>query len=1068
MKRITCFLLVFLSVLLMQAQVIIVSSVARNGSAWLNVADSDAAVIFPSASSSAHVDVDANVDYQCSTDADWLKVTVADGGVEVSATENTGAGVREAAVEIVAKDNLNQTVIVRQLGSAPAILVKESSVELAENDNLTFTLDVCSNIGVTISVPEWISTSSADITAGEHKVEFVADRLEEERSQRSGVITFAAANGAAEPVKVNVTHVFSGYPRFAVISDTHFGNNWDEGPLVKVPKAINNILSHSPRVDAIFICGDLTDWGTPAQFDLFKSVFDNPAIVPADLPVYVMMGNHDNYADNALQNYLVLDQPYHRLVDIKGYPFITTSMNGGGWDDYAPEEIEALGENLRIASEKYPGKPIFVFTHVPPMNTVYGTCEGEGGWGSNVLTSTLSKYPQTVVFGGHSHFPLADPRSIHQGVFTTINDGSTTYSEIEPGVVNEGIHPYRAGFVTEGCIVNVDKDMNVEIERWDTYRNEEILPRWNVKAPHDGSQFVYTNARTGGSAPKWNAGSRVVVSDVKGETCVVTFPQAVDDENVHHYEVEIIDAESGEVKSQGGIFSSFYLNSETPAELSMTMNRVPSGATLIARVRALDSYKNKSTDLDSAPFVTEEYQPAPGSSAPKADLFDVAFGDGNSATDISGRNVEILTGEQTPSTRFSEELNRWVATFTGNSQNFYRINYNNDTEIKNALTNGFSLECLYKSNDISNSCPLSGQESGGAGIEQAGNGELQFFCHVGGGYKTIKTGVKVEAGQFYHVVVTYDSEAKKTAMYINGSLSGELEAAGSFGFPSDSNAHWFGIGGDANPGGYVQFTLDGEVAIARMYSHAVDRDEVYWLHKDVEDRKVEYQPAPGTSAPKADLFDVEFGEGGVATDVSSRHVEVKTGSTTPVTQFNDELNRWTASFTGTGSQHYRVDYAADEEIKNALTNGFSLEVLYSTDNLSNVCPLSAQEGGGAGIEQASGGQLQFYCHVGGGYKVIKSNVTVETGRFYHVVVVYDKDAEKTRMYVDGEFAGEMAAAGSFGFPSDSAAHWFAIGGDAHTGTNAQYALEGEIAFARMYAHPVTRDEVYWLYKGIRP
>lgn len=1049
----------------MQAQVIIVSSVARNGSTWLSVDENDSAIILPADASTAGVAVDTNIEYDFIVDADWCKVSKSDEGIKITVDKNTGGDARTAEVTLVAKDNLSQTVTVSQLGSSPAILVKQGEIKLAENDNLTFTVDVCSNVDFNVTASDWIKAGVTEFDGGYHSVEFVADPLEAERSQREGFIKFAAKAGNVADVEVKVTHVFSGYPRFAVISDTHFGNNWDEGPMVKVPKALKNILSHSPRVDAIFICGDLTDWGNPSQYELFKTVFDDTDIVPADLPVYVMMGNHDNYADNALNNYLVLDQPYHRLIDIKGYPFITTSMDGGGWDDYAPEEVAALGENLRIASEKYPGKPIFVFTHVPPMNTVYGTCDGEGGWGSNVLTSTLSKYPQVILFGGHSHFPLGDPRSIHQGVFTTINDGSTTYSEIEPGVVNEGIHPYKAGYVTEGCIVNVDKDMNVEIERWDTYRNEEMLPRWNVNAPHDGSQFVYTNARTGGTAPVWASGSKVEVSDVRDQTCKVTFPQAIDDENVHHYVVEIVDVETNEVKSTGSIFSSFYLNSDMPSTLSITVSRVPDGAELIARVKALDSYKNVSEGLESEPFTTKEYEPAPGTSKPVADLFDIKFNE-SGASDISGRNVNVIVGSDAPTTAFNQLCNRWTAKFAGNNRSFYRIDYADDAAIKDALAKGFTLEVMYSTNNTNNVCPLSGQESGGAGIEQASGGELQFYCHVGGGYKTINSGLKVNTGEFYHVVATYDSKTQKTTMYINGSLAGELNAEGSFGFPSDKNAHWFGIGGDANPSGNTQFQLNGEVAIARMYSHAVDRDEVYWLYKDVKDTQNEYQPAPGSTMPVADLFDVEFSENGVATDVSDRHVEVKTGSTVPTTAFNNELNRWAARFNGSSNEFYRVDYANDDAIKNALTNGFSLEVLYSTNNTNNVCPLSAQEGGGAGIEQASGGQLQFYCHVGGGYKVLKSNVTVETGKFYHVVVTYDSEEAKTRMYVDGNFAGELDAEGSFGFPSDAAAHWFGIGGDANPRGTAQFSLNGEIAIARMYSHAVDRDEVYWLYKDV--
>ena len=126
-----------------------------------------------------------------------------------------------------------------------------------------------------------------------------------------------------------------------------------------------------------------------------------------------------------------------------------------------------------------------------------------------------------------------------------------------------------------------------------------------------------------------------------------------------------------------------------------------------------------------------------------------------------------------------------------------------------------------------------------------------------------------------------------------------------------------------------------------------------------------------------------------------------------------------------------------------------------------------QESGGAGIEQASGGLIQFYCHVGGDYKNLKSSVTAEKGRYYHVVGVYDKAAQQTRIYVDGRPAGEMEAKGSFGFPSNTDAHWIAIGGDCNGSGNAQFSLNGDVVIARMYGKALTRDEAYLLYKGIK-
>ena len=71
-----------------------------------------------------------------------------------------------------------------------------------------------------------------------------------------------------------------------------------------------------------------------------------------------------------------------------------------------------------------------------------------------------------IVFAGHSHYPVGDPRSIHQGAnpdsahknyYTIINTGSTTYAEIHRDAVDgieSGIHPEGFAYVTEGLIVN--------------------------------------------------------------------------------------------------------------------------------------------------------------------------------------------------------------------------------------------------------------------------------------------------------------------------------------------------------------------------------------------------------------------------------------------------------------------------------------------------------------------------------------------------------------------------------------------------------------------------------------
>jgi Icc-related predicted phosphoesterase len=405
--------------------------------------------------------------------------------------------------------------------------------------------------------------------------------------------------------------------RFAVISDTHFENNRGEGAKVKVPKALKNLLGHKPLVDAIFVVGDLTDRGRLEEYDQLISTFNNKELIPDGVAVYFMMGfNHDKSpssnakepvkdilgqtATNAQKNFLEkVKKPLQQYIEIKNYPFILLSEGGSNPSPYNNEVKKFLEQHLVAAAKKYPNKPVFVFTHVPPLNTCYGSWKHEG-WGTDIFTPVLSRYPQAVVFSGHSHFPIGDPRSIYQEKFTTINDGSTTYGEVERGILNIGIHPENCNKVTEGLIVNMLKNGDVEIERWDTYRNEEILPRWTINAPHDGSKFHYTKDRNGLPAPEFEKETQPVISDITSNSCKVTFQQATDNDVVQRYLVEILDGEK--VIASFRKFSQFYLNSEMPKNLSVTFNNLPPQKTLTAKITAIDSYNNKSKPIQSKTF----------------------------------------------------------------------------------------------------------------------------------------------------------------------------------------------------------------------------------------------------------------------------------------------------------------------------------------------------------------------------------------------------------------------------------------------------------------------------------
>ena len=459
---------------------------------------------------------------------------------------------------------------------------------------------------------------------------------------------------------------------FAVISDTHVGNTCGAGYKVKISQALRHLTGRG-KLDVLAVVGDLTENGRYNEYKEFAQLFGSRQNIlhPVD-HFLLMMGNHDNY-DASGQEYFkstlkMLSKtptrgaasaewsqlqfcrvatreeqssnsyPLHQYVLIKGYPFIAISDLGSANNDiydadngsrsYPAATVLTLVSYLEQAAKDAPGKPIFVFTHVPPRWTCYGTwAEFENeAWAMTVLNSVLNCYPQAVVFCGHSHYPLGDPRSIHQGTnpnsvhnnfYTVINTSSTTYSEINTGAVDAGIHPENYDYVTEGMIVQELPNGDIEIRRYDTYRDVEIDPehRWVLRAPFDGSRFEYADIRDaddnpnhiilrdGLPAPTFDAGAQLMLK-LRRSKVQVTFPQATDNECVFRYNIRILKGEK-EVRS-AFVFSQFYLTIDTPTPLTCTISGLEPETEYKVEVTAYDSYDNKSAAL-TATFTTEAF-----------------------------------------------------------------------------------------------------------------------------------------------------------------------------------------------------------------------------------------------------------------------------------------------------------------------------------------------------------------------------------------------------------------------------------------------------------------------------
>lgn len=393
------------------------------------------------------------------------------------------------------------------------------------------------------------------------------------------------------------THLFSQSPfSFIVISDTHLGR---EGSEEKNRKTLRYLLNQPSKPEAIFVVGDLTNNGYQQEYDLFKKVFTEE--LPTNFPKYYCLGNHDRYNDKGSENTRfqnTLGQDLNQYVEVNDYPFILISMENSSYDKcYTDPSRKFLLEKLEYAAKKHPEKPIFVFFHMPVVNTVYGSYEigGKDSWGTSGLKDICEQYPQIVAFSGHSHYPIGDERSIHQDKFTSVNDGSIAYSEIETGKT-EGIHPEGFNDVTEGMIVSIDNN-KVNIHRYNTAQGVEIKTPWEIKAPHDGSAFTYKD-RKDNKAPKFTKGIKPTFYNITKNGCRLLWKQASDNDIVHHYKILL--TKRGDENSSPTvmtIFSGFFLNAEMPQSKGWDLKDLDADSTYDVLVSAVDSFGNESEPI---------------------------------------------------------------------------------------------------------------------------------------------------------------------------------------------------------------------------------------------------------------------------------------------------------------------------------------------------------------------------------------------------------------------------------------------------------------------------------------
>ncbi len=341
--------------------------------------------------------------------------------------------------------------------------------------------------------------------------------------------------------------------RFAVASDVHINDTEGQAEKERLAKLFDvsyayarQDTSHS-TLDSVVFVGDILTSGTEKQMHYFNNIVNEK--IKTETQMIYLYGSHEyqNGGQDFIKKYNALyENKETGHVVINGFHFIYLSPDQGNTNNFSKSMQKWLDAELEKAVAEDPAKPVFVFQHPHLEDTVYGS----ESWSVPMLNKILNKYPQVVDFSGHSHYPMEDPRSIHQEYFTSLNTGGLSYYEMalvgykEDHIFatdKEGHYARKSSQKDQGefYIVEVDAVGATRIVGYDLLNDREIV-RYDLRTPADPSSFVYTDDRYETSEkPYFDTDAKITITEQTSDSVTFTFPVAHCKDNVQNYKVLI-------------------------------------------------------------------------------------------------------------------------------------------------------------------------------------------------------------------------------------------------------------------------------------------------------------------------------------------------------------------------------------------------------------------------------------------------------------------------------------------------------------------------------------------------
>lgn len=664
-------------------------------------------------------------------------------------------------------------------------------------------------------------------------------------TERSIYISHDGSQQIFTAYKPPYTGEFIPVLRFIASSDVHITDSAvDEkngvkvisGGAEKLRNAIEQILAFAADaekndgytgLDALLLAGDIVNTGTDKQYENAKYIFGHVSdggILPDETQLVITMGNHDWGNNSALSyeqalEYLAKFESVFgsatRDTVIGGYHFITINVdenlaakgdNGANMKrpygyDFSEETLALATQLIEAAVADTPDKPVFVIQHVATSDTILGSWENyeteDGKIGKNdtsdsavpTLFELQSKYPNLVVFSGHSHAPINDVASIHQKYFTSLNTGvlggSAAQSRVDGATLDSMADPTHANYnpnVTETAgnnddvfVIEVDSHNRVRIRVWDTATQTFVGETFMVDS-FDPHGFKYTEGRYDDSDIFFDDDAVITESAATANAITITFPMVSADSVVARvYKIVATDADGNEIV--GYVAPEYYTGVVAPITATMTGLKPNTEYTFeIYAINPMYSYNilDKGA-IWSAPltgtFTTENERLVEG-----GDLITLLLDSKTGSAINAGSNKVSATVNGTPDVSFDPVIGMDVITFNGENTQSVAHGF---SSVMDKLTDGFSVEAFFKIDEMPTNTAVAfgAMQSCAFGLVlDHSTGTFRFDIHNGSTYKKIHSTTLYETNTYYHVVCNFDGTT--AYLYVNGVLEGSIALGG--------------------------------------------------------------------------------------------------------------------------------------------------------------------------------------------------------------------------------------------------------------------------------------------------